>query len=180
MLQSAKNLVKFVEKVKPNEDAIISMGIRNDGEIDAFFYLHKGNGREIFAKLIHCATLQLVQRDTDKYIDLEGMYEGYKLRVTFLNERDQVWVDPKEGYPEAVKNCEYWNYLTAEEWKSFMKEFYSINKYVGQEGTGAFQKYLKEKADKGFRSIIMGAFIFANTSEENVWYEICDRTQPIV
>lgn len=180
MLQSAKNLVKFVEKVKPNADAIISMGIRSDGEIEAFFYLHKGNGREIFAKLITCPTLLLAPRDTEKYIDLEGMYEGYKLRVTFLNERDQVYVDPKAGYPELAKCHYYWNYMTAEEWNDFIKEFYSINKNAGQDG--ALKRYLEKSENENwdFKTLVYGGFAFANTKNEEKWFAISERTAPIV
>jgi hypothetical protein len=186
MLQSAKNLVKFVDKVKPNEGAVISMGIRTDGEIEAFFYLHKGNGREVFAKLITCPTLLLAPRDTEKYIDLEGMYEGYKLRVTFLNERDQSdlvqleRVDPKEGYPEEVKSYYFWNYMTAEEWNDFAKEFYRIKKYAGKDG--ALKRYLevKENSGESFWMAVAGAFIFCNTSDESKWVDISNRKQPIV
>jgi hypothetical protein len=186
MLQSAKNLVKFVDKVKPNEDAVISMAIRHDGEIEAFFYLHKGNGREIFAKLITCPTLLLAPRDTEKYIDLEGVYEGYKLRVTFLNERDQSDLvqleraDPKAGYPELAKCHYYWNYMTAEEWNDFIKEFYSINKNAGQDG--ALKRYLEKSENENwdFKTLVYGGFAFANTKNEEKWFAISERTAPIV
>jgi hypothetical protein len=178
MLQSAKNLVKFVEKVKPNADAIISMGIRSDGEIEAFFYLHKGNGREVFAKLITCPTLLLAPRDTDKYIDLEGIYEGYKLRVTFLNERDDVVQierhDEKAGYPEIAKDSIFWNYMTPNEWDSFIQNLDKAH-YVKA------KRYIELHKDGTFRDFIGAGFAWSDTEEgAGYWIEISKRKSPIV
>ena len=188
MLQTAKNLAKFISAVKPNADAFISAGIRNDGEAEAFIYLHKGNGREIFAKLITCPTLELSQMEStsDKYIDLKGMYDGYKLRVTFLNERDTDDLvtlerhDPKAGYPEVVKCSYYWNYMTPEEWNMFMQDFYAIRKNAGD--FGAFKSYLErcESNNLSFAHLVGGAFFYDNTDNKKAYREIEKRTEPIV
>jgi hypothetical protein len=174
MLQSAKNLVKFVDKVKPNADAVISMGIRTDGEIEAFFYLHNGNGREIFTKLMLCPTLDLIPRDSNKYIDLEGVYEGYKLRVTFLNERDQVLVDPKAGYSELAKCSSHWNYMTPEEWENFIENLDTLNHNTAK-------RYLELKHNDSFINFIGSAFDWSETKQgARYWIEISNRTAPIV
>jgi hypothetical protein len=87
MLQSAQNLVKFVKSVKPNEDATISLSVRIDC-VEAFFYLHEGNGREVFNRLIILPSLDLsINGDNSDYIILEGIFDDYKVRVTFLNKR---------------------------------------------------------------------------------------------
>lgn len=87
MLQSAQNLVKFIKSVKPNEDATISLGVRRDC-VEAFFYLHQGNGREVFNKVMLTPTLELiVNGEKSEYINLEGTFDDYKVRVTFLNQR---------------------------------------------------------------------------------------------
>jgi len=180
MLQSAKNLVKFVDKVKPNADAVISMGIRTDGEIEAFFYLHEGNGREVFTKLMLCSTLDLIPRDSNKYIDLEGMYEGYKLRVTFLNERDQSdlvqleRVDPKAGYSELAKCSSHWNYMTPEEWDNFIENLDKLNHNTAK-------RYLELKHNDSFANLIGAAFAWDETKQGGrYWIEISNRTEPIV
>lgn len=181
MLQTAKNLVKFVSAVKPNEDATISMGITRLEEVEAFVYLHKGNGREIFAKLITCPTLELSKRDTDKYIDLEGTYDGYKLKVTFLNERDSNDLvvlerhDPKAGYSELAKCSSYWNYMTPEEWEKFIDNLNDLNYNTAK-------KYMElHQNDNEFRSYIGAGFAWDATKEgADYWIEISKRTEPIV
>ncbi len=86
MLQSAQNLVKFVKSVKPNEDATISLSVRLDS-VEAFFYLYEGNGREIFNKVMLTPTMQLsLSGDDLQYVILEGTFDGYQLRVTFLKQ----------------------------------------------------------------------------------------------
>jgi hypothetical protein len=86
MLQSAQNLVKFVKSVKPNEDATISLSVRLDC-VEAFFYLYEGNGREIFNKVMLTPTMQLsLSGDDLQYVILEGTFDDYRLRVTFLKQ----------------------------------------------------------------------------------------------
>jgi hypothetical protein len=182
MLQTAKNLAKFISAVKPNADAFISAGIRNDGEAEAFIYLHKGNGREIFAKLITCPTLELSQMEStsDKYIDLKGMYDGYKLRVTFLNERDTDDLvtlerhDPKAGYPELAKCSAHWNYMTPEEWENFIEN-------AGGHDAAKRKMEFNENGNRAFGSLISGGFAWDESKEgSRYWLDIYYRTEPIV
>lgn len=182
MLQAAKNLVKFISVVKPNEDAIITLGITKHEEIEAFFRLHKGNGREIFAKLITCPTLELSQMEStsDKYINLEGMYDGYKLKVTFLNERDSNDLvvlerhDPKAGYPMLAKCSNHWNYMTPEEWEKFIDNLEDLNPRRAKEHMDLHHD------DDDFRHLIESAFPWDRTKEgARYWIEISKRSEPI-
>jgi hypothetical protein len=87
MLQSAKNLVKFVQKFNPSNDTIIRLGITSRDEIEAFLELTEGNGNEIFLDIICLPTIKLSVRDGGRdrtYIDLKGTIDGYKVDLTFL------------------------------------------------------------------------------------------------
>lgn len=180
MLQATKNLVKFATAVKPSSDSVISMGVRHNGDIEAFFYLHKGNGREMFAKLIGYPTLELSQRDTPKYFDIEGTIDGYKLRVTFLNERDTDDIvelerhDPKAGYPELAKCSTHWNYMTPEEWENFIEN-------AGGHDAAKRKMEFNENGNRAFGSLISGGFAWDESKEgSKYWLDIYYRTEPIV
>jgi hypothetical protein len=88
MLNATKNLVKFVQKMNPSEEATLRLAVGVvRKEIDCLFYLNRGNGREMFAKLMTIPTITLTQRGTDnQYIDLVGEFDGYSVDITFLNE----------------------------------------------------------------------------------------------
>jgi hypothetical protein len=179
MLQSAKNLVKFVSKMNPSDDTTLRLAIGHSKEIDCLFFLNKGNGREMFAKLMACPTINLTTRGTDdKYIDLIGKFDGYSVDVTFLDEPNDIVelerADPKAGYPELAKCSSHWNYMTPEEWDKFIENINacSINDTKG---------YLERNDSYSFRNLIGGAFAWDETKEgSRYWIEISDRTSPIV
>ena len=171
--------------MNPSDDTTLRLAIGHNKEIDCLFYLNRGNGREMFAKLMAIPTINLTTRGTDdKYIDLIGTFDGYSVDVTFLDEPNDIVEivrhDAKAGYPEEVKDYEYWNYMTAEEWNDFSYEFYRINKYNGK--PNALKNFLKTREEKGesFWGAVAGAFVFCNTSDEFKWLEISQRTSPIV
>ncbi len=76
--------------MKPNAESIINLSVKSNGELDLFLYLKKGNGIDLFTKLLLIDTLTLSTREGgsryDKYIDLKGTFEGFYIEVTFLNE----------------------------------------------------------------------------------------------
>ena len=85
MLQTAKNLVKFVQTINPSSDAVIRLGIGYDLEVDAFFFYHKGNGKDMFSKLMRKGLFNLSA--DENYYRLDGMLHGYRVKVTFeINE----------------------------------------------------------------------------------------------
>ena len=90
MLQATKNLTKFIELMNPNEASVINLSIKSSGELDLFLYLKKGNGVDVFTKLLLIDTLTLSTREGgsryDKYLDLKGTLDGFDIEVTFLNE----------------------------------------------------------------------------------------------
>lgn len=91
MLESAKNLVKFVKSVNPDFKTSIRVGIGHRGVIDCFFDLTQGNGREVLAKLVAHPTLGIETRNgatsEDVYIEIKGEFDGYEIEVTFLNRK---------------------------------------------------------------------------------------------
>jgi hypothetical protein len=91
MLESAKNLVKFVKSVNPDFETAIRVGIGFQGQINCFFDLSAGNGREVLAKLVTCPTVKIETRESstgeDKYLDIKGEFDGYEIEVTFLNNK---------------------------------------------------------------------------------------------
>lgn len=81
-IEATKNLTKFASVMKPNEDAFVRMGISRECGIDCLFYMNKGNGREIFSKLIACPTISIWDRG-ENFIDLHGTFDGYPVTITF-------------------------------------------------------------------------------------------------
>ncbi len=179
MLQSAKNLVKFVSKMNPSDDTTLRLAIGHNKEIDCLFYLNRGNGREMFAKLFTCPTINLTTRGTDdKYIDLIGTFDGYSVDVTFLDEPNDIVEivrhDAKAEYPELAKQNPYWNYMTPEEWEKFIANLESLNFFKAKD-------YLEMHKNEKFRDFIGAGFVWNKTKEgSGYWVEISNRTEPIV
>lgn len=179
MLQATKNLTKFVQTMKPNNEATIRLEATTSGKVDCLFYLHKGNGRSIFAKLIVCPTIDVNDRG-EYFLDLFGTFDGYAVNITFAKERnsnDLVTLerhDPKAGYPELAKCYTHWNYMTPEEWEKFIEN-------AGGHAEAKRKMEQNESGNGKFGSLISGAFAWDETKEGgNYWIDIYYRTEPIV
>jgi hypothetical protein len=177
MLQSAKNLVNFVKSVNPNKEAVVRLAIGYDLEVDALFYFHRGNGKEIFAKLITKGKFR-VESD-ESYYRLEGKFEGYDVKAVFEITRDADLVqleraDPKAEYPELAKQNPFCNYMTPEEWEKFIANLDKMNHRDAKE-------YFKWHNNDSFRDLIGAGFAWSETEEgADYWIEISKRTSPIV
>ena len=134
MLQSAKNLVKFVQKFNPSGDATITLGINRYEEIEALFYLNQGGGELLFAKIMPLSTIQVELTgtgDSDRYLNLTGEIDGYKVKLTFVKERTLTKPEPiKQASSEFITLVSlkpYFKRLTKEEWRKFEVEFINNN-----------------------------------------------------
>lgn len=178
MLQSAKNLVKFVQTINPNKEATIRLGIGYDLEIDGFFYYHIGNGKEVFSKLMMKGLFNL--EADENYYKLDGTLDGYRVNVRFeIKQKNDIVElerhDPKAGYPELAKCSTYWNYMTPEEWEKFIFN-------LDEQNYNRAKKYMElHQNDDEFRSYIGAGFAWDSTKEgADYWIEISKRTAPIV
>ncbi len=174
--------------MKPNNEATIRLEATTSGKVDCLFYLHKGNGRSIFAKLIVCPTIDVNDRG-EHFLDLFGTFDGYAVNITFAKERNsndlvtlerhdtKVTIerhDPKAGYPELAKCSSYWNYMTPEEWEKFIKN-------AGGHDAAKRKMEQNESVNQKFGSLISSAFAWDETEEgANYWLDIYYRTEPIV
>ncbi len=165
--------------MNPSDDTTLRLAIGHNKEIDCLFFLNRGNGREMFAKLMAIPTINLTTRGTDdKYIDLIGTFDGYSVDVTFLDEPNDIVEivrhDEKAGYPELAKCSSHWNYMTPEEWENFIEN-------VGKSYWETAKKYLESHDNDSFRNFIGAAFAWDEAKEgSRYWVEISNRTEPIV
>ena len=83
LLQATKNLTKFVQDIDPCAETFIRASVNHKGVVDCLFYLNQGNGREIFSKLIDCKTIEIVDRGSKDFIDLNGLFDGYAVEIAF-------------------------------------------------------------------------------------------------
>jgi len=178
MLQTAKNLVKFVQTINPNGDAVIRLGIGYDLEVDAFFYYHKGNGKEMFAKLMMKGLFNL--EADENYYTLDGTLDGYRVKVRFeIKQKNDIVElerhDPKAGYPELAKCSSHWNYMTPEEWEKFIGNLEKLN-------YNRAKRYMElHQNDDDFKDYVGAAFAWDDSNEgARYWIEISNRTEPIV
>lgn len=170
--------MKFVQTINPNKESVIRLGIGYDLEVDAFLYYHKGNGKDMFAKLMRKGLFNL--EADENYYRLDGTFDGYRVKVTFeiLEGKDLVTLerhDPKAGYPELAKCSAYWNYMTPEEWEKFIFN-------LDEQNYNSAKKYMElHQNDDEFRSYIGAGFRWDTTKEgADYWIEISKRTAPIV
>ncbi len=166
--------------MNPSDDTTLRLAIGHSKEIDCLFYLNRGNGREMFAKLMAIPTINLTTRGTDdKYIDLIGTFDGYSVDVTFLDEPNDIVEivrhDAKAEYPELAKQNPYWNYMTPEEWEKFIEN-------VGKKSYWKNAKtYLESHNNDSFKDLIGAGFVWNETEEgRDYWFGISNRTSPIV
>lgn len=175
MLQSAKNLVKFVQTINPNKEATIRLGIGYDLEIDGFFYYHIGNGKEVFSKLMMKGLFNL--EADENYYKLDGTLDGYRVKVRFeIKQKNDIVElerhDSKAEYPEFVKDYKFWNYMTANEWEKFIEN-------AG--GLDESKRKIEQAEDWFFGSLISGAFCWDETKEGGkYWVDIYNRDEPVV
>lgn len=165
--------------MNPSDDTTLRLAIGHSKEIDCLFFLNKGNGREMFAKLMAIPTINLTTRGTDdKYIDLIGTFDGYSVDVTFLDEPNDIVEivrhDAKAEYPELAKQNPYWNYMTPEEWEKFIANLDKMNHRDAKE-------YFKWHNNDSFKDLIGAGFVWNETEEgADYWVQISKRTEPIV
>lgn len=182
MLQSAKNLVKFVQKFNPSGDATITLGINRYDEIEALFYLNQGGGEQLFAKIMPLSTIQMEYSgsgDSDRYLNLTGEIDGYKVRLTFVKERVLAKPEPvKEVNSEFITIISlkpYFKHLTREEWKNFEIEFNT------HQPTENIVEWLASRKDQSFKAVIGSGFIWSSTIDgQQYWSEIHDREEDVV
>lgn len=179
MLQATKNLTKFVELMKPNEASVINLSVKSSGELDLFFYLKKGNGIDMFTKLLMSDTLTLTSRDggceTDKYLDIKGTFEGFKIEATFLNEvgsldNDIVQIE-RAKYPIEVAclQKDVLELLSYDEWVEFVDE-------LNADRVGFTNDYIERNKEDGLYTFVAGAFSWENTKKgHSYWRTIASR-----
>lgn len=82
-LELIKSLEKIAKKLNASEDAFINYEIRRN-TIEGLFYLYRGNGGEVFGKLISCPEIK-VNKDSvcEEFISLYGEFEGCYVRMSF-------------------------------------------------------------------------------------------------
>lgn len=188
MLQSAKNLVKFVSTFNPSDDAVIRLGINGRYQVEAFLELNKGNANDIYFEIMCLPTIETTVRSSDdrRYIDLVGEVDGYKVELTFLKMnpvtiKESDLVDIKRGEKiespyfhslfDEVKDKEYRHYLTPSEWEIFATEFKKSN-------TKAQQKSMIKETS--LFSLIVGSLTWRETPQgEEFWREIALRTSNV-
>jgi hypothetical protein len=182
MLQSAKNLVKFVQKFNPSGDATITLGINRYDEIEALFYLNQGGGEQLFAKIMPLSTIEMEitgAGDSDRYIRLAGELDGYKVRLTFVKDRALVKPEPAEQdnseFLTIVSLKPYFKRLTREEWLKFEMEYNNGNKPIDN-----IVEWFKNNKESDFPTIIASAFTWSKTIDGSLyWMDIHDRKEDI-
>jgi hypothetical protein len=183
MLQSVKNLVKFVSKFNPSDDATITLGINRYDEIEALFYLNQGGGEQLFAKIMPLTTISMEitgTRDSDHYIRLEGELDDYKVRLTFVKDKVLAKPEPIEQasseFLTIVSLKPYFKRLTREEWLKFEMEY---NK--GNKPTENIVEWLANTKESDFTTIIASAFTWSKTIDGSLyWMGIQERKEDIV
>ncbi len=187
MLQATKNLTKFVELIKPNEDSVINLSVKSSGELDLFFYLRKGNGTNMFLRLLEYNTLTLKRRDEGYYLDFHGTIEGINVEVTFLNEAgssdedvaryeasvsDAEEEEVERAYPDEVAGFrkEILNKLTFEEWTNYVSEFQKARPWY------PIKDFVAKQDESSLSYIIGGAFAWDETEQgREYWKTIANR-----
>jgi hypothetical protein len=179
MLQSAKNLVKFVQKFNPSGDTTISLGINRYDEIEALFYLNQGGGEQLFAKIMPLSTIEMeynVTGDSDRYINLTGQIDGYKVKLTFVKEKAST--KPEQASSEfitLVSLKHYFKRLTREEWKNFEIEFNT------HQPTENIVEWLASRKEDSLECVIGSGFVWSSTIDGvGYWSEIRDRKENVV
>jgi hypothetical protein len=195
MLQSAKNLVKFVQKFNPSDEAVISLGINRFEEVEAFLHLNKGNGGKIFSQIMPTLGIEFDARlSSDKcsqYLDLVGEVDGYKVKLTFLKEIEFVditrgkkilpdsddeiisnYVATSSPLFDAVLKKDYALRMNVEEWIKFEKAF-------EKENFEAIDTFINRFDD--FNMLMGCAFSWSRTEEgTDYWSKIANRTKNVL
>ena len=188
MLQSAKNLVKFVSKFNPSDDAVIRLGINHRYQVEAFLELHKGNANNIYFEVMCLPAIETNVRVSDdrSYIDLVGEVDGYKVELTFLKmhssgipESDLVDIKKLNTFSnhplkDIVDGKPYQFFMNDDEWTKFYKTFYS------QRQSSSIEKFFNRSKNYDFRDILLGAFSWAETEDgADYWNDISKRTSNV-
>lgn len=81
-LELIKSLEKIAKKLNASEEAFINYEIRRN-TIEGLFYLYRGNGGEVFGKLISCPEIKVSKDACEEFISLYGEFEGCYVRMSF-------------------------------------------------------------------------------------------------
>jgi hypothetical protein len=182
MLQSAKNLVKFVQKFNLSGDATVTLGINRYDEIEALFYMNQGGGEQLFAKIMPLSTIEMeytVTGDSDRYIYLTGEIDGYKVKLTFVKDRALAKPEPvkqvSSEFITIVSLKPYFKRLTREEWKNFEIEFNT------HQPTENIVEWLASRKEDSLECVIGGGFVWSSTVDGvGYWSDIRDRKEDVV
>jgi hypothetical protein len=180
MLQSAKNLVKFVSKFNPSDEAVIKLGISHRKEVEAFLELNKGNTNDIYFEIVCLPTIETnVRASSDRnYIDCVGEVDGYKVELTFLlmhSEMKSFTSAEKHLLTDIVQGKDYERFMTPSEWNKFHKAFLS------QKQSATIENFFVRNGHFGFREIVLAAFTWSETEDGGeYWNQISKRTSNVI
>jgi hypothetical protein len=118
-----------------------------------------------------------VTGDSDRYINLTGQIDGYKVKLTFVKEKASTKPEPEQASSEfitLVSLKHYFKRLTREEWMKFEIEF-------NKNHDGDIVDWLSSRKKDTLEYVIGGGFVWSETIDgQQYWGKIHDREEDVV